>query len=57
MPTMIILQLAAMPILALSMLLGSTWSSDALAAAWLVLSASMVVVVSLGSSGCKPSPR
>jgi hypothetical protein len=45
MPTIIILLLTTMPVLALSMMLGNKWSPDALTAAWLVLSASMVIVV------------
>jgi hypothetical protein len=45
MPTILILLLATMPILALAMMLGSDWSPDALAAAWLALTASTVSVV------------
>jgi hypothetical protein len=45
MPTIIILLLVLMPILALAMMLGSDWSPDALAATWLALTASTVSVV------------
>ena len=45
MPAMVILLLATMPILALSMMLGSSWPAEALAAARLGLFASMAVVV------------
>jgi hypothetical protein len=45
MPTILLLLLVFMPILALAMMLGSAWSPDALAAAWLALTASTVAVV------------
>jgi hypothetical protein len=45
MPTILILLLATMPILALAMMLGSDWSPDALAAAWLALTAVVLWVV------------
>jgi hypothetical protein len=45
MPTIIILLLVLMPILALAMMLGGDWSPDALAAARLALTASMVAVL------------
>jgi hypothetical protein len=45
MPTILLLLLVFMPILALAMMLGSAWSPDALAAAWLALTTSTVSVV------------